>query len=314
MKIKNIVLLAASNIKLALKSALAQFLLLCIFTAIVVLVLNVSAESFSKLFDSGLYETPKMVIEGLLNGGGIDEAVVDVQQLIIEITALFQQGSPLFEEFLNTVFLLYIAITIVIALFNFLIGLTELTVCKCLNDFMTVGVQRPFGWQFFRILGKSALYQLMKNLIMIMTEMLLLCVSVGLYLIFLSGMGIAGVIIFVVIGIMLYAFKLTLFSFWAPAICAEGTTVLESFKKSLKVLVDKFIQVYAYAFIISVVVSAVLGVICYFWGGYVSMALTPVVVYLSGYELTCVSMALYYEAEGKTYFTRKLDMVTTNEE
>ena len=54
MKIKNIVLLAASNIKLALKSALAQFLLLCIFTAIVVLVLNVSAESFSKLFDSSM--------------------------------------------------------------------------------------------------------------------------------------------------------------------------------------------------------------------------------------------------------------------
>ena len=80
MKIKNVFLLAASNIKLALKSALAQFLLLCIFTAIVVLVLNVSAESFSKLFDSGLYETPKMVIEGLLNGGGIDEAVVDVHR------------------------------------------------------------------------------------------------------------------------------------------------------------------------------------------------------------------------------------------
>lgn len=315
MKIKKINNLAISNIKLAVKMICLQIILFGFLTAIVVFALNLSLADLSAMFDSELYDAPKRAIDGLISGQ-YDVALFfdDFVSFINDVLDTFRTDAPLFNEFVDVIGIMFAVLMAVMFLGYVILGLTEFPGSQCLNDFMTSGVQKPFLWQFFKSIRKSFRFCLLKAVCFVVFDVVILCLTTGVYILFLLSLKLVGVIIAIVLLIVMHSIRLTLFAFWAPALCVEGVGVNKARRISLKKLVDKAGYVFLYALIVATVVCVLICAFYYLLGGYVGAIMMPVLLFLGSYKLSCVNMVLYYEADKKTFFTKRLDMVAANEE
>ncbi len=304
MKFSDTFRIASRNLKLLGKTFLTQLITLAIVVGLAFVSLH---ETISGVVDTlnrtGVLLQLQNVVNTLFTGNFemalFEQAVAD---LLHSIEAAVSAVPDFYAKFT----LSYMSFFMALAIGKYLNGFADLPICYCLNEFMSASVGGQYVWAYFKHFGSSALYYLMYMLLTFPLEMLIFTGAIGAYLLFLSPLGLTGIILTLVLVLLFYAGRITLFSMWLPTFIDEGSGVKKSLKSGLKNAIDVFPSVYwktlalvagAFALMLTALLTLPLG---WFAG------ITVVLFLLAYFLLKCLSMVEYYSLKGKKYFKTQM--------
>ena len=221
--------------------------------------------------------------------------------LYVGLSALFNGLLSLFTT--NVWLAIYISF-LVFYLIPFLYGLADLPIQETLYGYMSSLTKYGYAHSFVRKLGKSALLQLFKCLIMLPFSALI--IFLVMQILGLSTLG--GAIIYIIPFLLIlticvfYAFKRTLFSGWIPAIVVYDCNIFVGLGRGFKAVFRRFWKVLSNAAIIMLIIFA----LNYIFGLPAIFIIAPLSIMI----LNIFEMVMFYGSQGMRYYV-DLDTIVT---
>lgn len=305
--------LATHNWRVLLKSILYQAVLLALVIALGILV-------FGNLIDDVLRVLNENNVNGFLNSSlnslfsGEFNSDVFTEELGLLIANLQQSISEIQLPW-GGVTLSYLAICGIFMVYRLLVSITDVTVDCQLDEFMTSNASRPFSWYFFKKQGETWKFALLQLAFTLPLDVLIVCGSIGFYLMFLLAFNWWTIIPVAIIAVVFYVVRLTLFSFCLPSVaCSDGASVRKAFKHGLSVLVERFWHVFWKTLIVVCLMVAIsLVSILFIENAIVSAILSTVPNFVLFFYLKCINIVEYFRADNRPFFYKRVEIEGTEQ-
>lgn len=315
MKGLSIFRLFISNQLLFIKTFFFRILTVVLFLCIPILILNCSVSDFADFIDLSSVAVSQLVDE-IFSGSVYSVSGVSdlLKQMVNTIYGLFDSLLINFPDYPIKAVTVYLVILAFYVFYRFFDGLFDFSMTVGLKEFMTCGKPAQYSWGIYKNFGKFIPYQFLYILISSICDIFIIFAVIGAYVSFFVELELIGVIITAILALICFAFRLSVFSFWSPAVICGNERVFRSLKSSLKSVIDRFLQVFVWTFITLTVMLAVMVIAeILIKNNIVAFAVSVCALLLCGYELRCMCLTQYFESQGKPYFTKKLDLVVKND-
>ncbi len=300
---------------LLLKTFLMRLAIVLIFLSVPILLLNCSVSDFAEFIDKSVNAFSLLIEE--MSGGkvySVDGFAEVLRKAVFTVYDLFDSLFVNVPELFSKPVVIYVGIAVFYVLYRFFDGLFDFSTVSGLREFMAFGKPSSYLWGIYKNFGKFASYQFPYIFVTLVSDLFVFFAIVGAYLSVFVELKLAGLIITAVMALICFSFRMSLFSFWAVERIYSGEGLVISFRNSLKLIIDRFFPVFASTFITLFLCLATLVLLRLFVSNrIVSWALSFASILISFYELRCMNLVQYYEAIGKPYFTKKLDLVKKND-
>lgn len=248
---------------------------------------------------------PELASAELLNTAMSINVASNLPVVLVELyeglVVLFAGIISLFTT--NPLLAVYICF-VVFYLIPFLYGLADLPIQETLFGYMSSLTKYGFSHSFIRKLGKSALLQLFKTLIMLPLSALILFVVMQILSLSTLGGGILYLIPFLLVFAIcgFYALKRTFFSGWIPAIVVYDCNMFKGLKMGVKAVFRRFWKTLSTALIITLIVFA----INYLFGLPAILVIAPLSIMI----FNVFEMVMFFGSQGMRYYV-DLDTIVT---
>jgi len=272
---------------------LAVFLLVSICLSVLIPYLNA-------IIESNLIQRISEIGQAIVAGSGMED-----------ITGLFNAlTSDLARIFTGTLGLSTIGILLLLSVvWRFILGLADVAFYHVIDMRLCSAAKETFRSSFIKNVGKGAKYQLSKMLISLPVD------GVIYGVIYLASLLFSTPVLFIfapftllLLYVLLYSARLSLFSGWIPEILhSEHKRIFPAFKSSLKLLGKNFWRVYTAMLLNMLVVIA----INLFFGIFTLGVGLLITVPLTFYILMALNSTLYYQNRGLRYYVNKDTIVNS---
>lgn len=209
------------------------------------------------------------------------------------LNLIFESVANLFVA--NAFVGIYLTILYLIV-FPFFVSLSELAVSEVLYGFMASQTKYGYTASFIRKMGKSSVFAIFKTLISLPFAFLAGFAFYGM--LHLNAISIIPVmfvpILLLLLPILIYGFKLTLFSGWAPSIIVFNTGVFKGMGKGMIAIFRRFFKAYS-----TVCMILLVNILVLTWIGFMSFILILPLLSLS---LTIFQMVMFFGSQGMRYY------------
>ena len=188
----------------------------------------------------------------------------------------------------------------------FVFGLCELAICENLFGFMSSLTKYSFAGTLLRKIGKTALLQLFKTLIMLPINVaILVSCYFSLTLLELGGAFLSvAPLIFSIVVCLGVSLKITIFGGFAPSLVVmDYKSLFKAFGEGVCVFAKKFFTTLSSCLVIVVFMY----MLCLVFGLYILLIVVPLAS-LCTYTL---SMVVYYESRGMRYYVDRQTIITS---
>ena len=222
-------------------------------------------------------------------------------QLYEGLAVLFAGIISLFT--VNPLLAVYVCF-VVFYVVPFLYGLADLPIQETLFGYMSSLTRYGFSHSYIRKLGKSALLQLFKTLIMLPFTALILFVVMQILSLTVIGGGILYLIPFILVFTIcgFFALKRTFLSGWIPAIVVYDCNMFKGLKMGLKAVFRRFWRTLSTALVITLIVFA----INYLFGLPAVLIIAPISIMI----FNVFEMVMFFGSQGMRYYV-DLDTIVT---
>lgn len=241
-----------------------------------------------------------------LSSVGFLDLLVDfsTKTVFVNISALMRSLFVVVEAFLDAIsilystnaFMLFYSMVIVLVVLPFLFGLSTIPTGEGLYSYMASLNRSSFMANFVSKLGKSAVYSIIRTLILLPFLAVLL---IGSYFI-LSLCEMSGIIqIFLPIILVLYIVLLlslftTFMSGFMPASVVFDISPIKAFQKGLKAVSRMFLRVFSSIFVIFFFTI----LLTFMMTSFSLIALIP----LASVAIIMLQMVMFFESQGNRYY------------
>ena len=216
-----------------------------------------------------------------------------LETLFVSLIGIFDALILMFST--HTFVAIYITF-IVLYFFPFLLGLADFPIQETLYGYMSSLTKYGFMHSYIRKFGKSALFQLFKNLIMLPVNVLLIYIFIQT----LKISTLNGVIIYftpfitVIVMCVLAGLKRTFFAGWIPACVVYDCNMFSGLIKGFKAVFRRFWKTFSTALILLLCIFA----INYLFGFFAFLITIPISIMV----LNIFEMVMFYGSQGMRYY------------
>lgn len=303
--------LAAYNWKVLLKSIAYQVLLLALIVALGYLVFgNLVDEVIVVVRENHLNEFLSQTFNSIV--GGTFDSDTFSQQLSKLIDNIRNSISSLKLPF-GGVGLSYLLFLVIFVVYRIFVSLTDVAAACQLEEFMTSNAERPFTWFVIKKQGATWKFVLLQTAFALPMDILIISGCVGFYLLFLLAFSWWTMIPALIIALLLYVMRLTMFAYTLPAVvCGEGS-VRKNFKRGLARAMTRFWQVFWKTLIVVSIMLAV-TVLCLMFlpNPILKTAVTTLVNFVMYFYLKCVNMVEYFRYDNTPFFYKRVEIEGTD--
>ncbi|MCM1043535.1 MAG: hypothetical protein NC350_04945 [Corallococcus sp.] len=297
--------LSATCWKLMVKTVVCQVLLIALVIALCLLIVGGLFETvMTAVNEIRFAEAVETVVDGIKSGnfnGDILGQAADI--LLQDFGKVLEQLPQLFGR----MELAYLMLILIYVACRMLVASSDIAVYCSLGEFMTTNYIRPFTWYFVKKLGKSFRFVLLQAVTAILLDFVIIFSTVGFSLLLLP-FGSWTFVPALVLGIALYAMRLTLLSLWAPSIVMENVGVGKGLGNGFASVTKCFWSVYVKTFAVVCVMAIVTVGANWLLPSAITAAVTAAIDLIAFYLLKCVNMVEYFESKQLPYFYKKLKM------
>ena len=304
-------LLASHNWKVLLKSILYQALLLALVIALGYVVFGDLVDDLIKIFNENnvkdfVYNTINALVAGEF----------DSAQFATELSGLIsdmQQSISSLKLPWGGVTLSYVLFGVIFVAYRLLVSLTDVAAGCQLEEFMTSNAERPFSWYFVKKQGKSWKFVLLQTALVLPFDILIICGSVGFYLLFLFALKWWAIIPVAILALLFYVARLSIFSFCLPSVvCQEEMSTRKAFKLGMSKAMTRFWHVFWKTLIVVCLMAAISVIsIMFVDNALVSTALITIPNFVLFFYLKCINMVEYFQADNRPYFYKRVEVEGT---
>jgi len=316
MKILKTASLGTSNVWLFIKLTVSRFVVLIIYLSVLNIVLGQSANEFLTFIEEGIFTQLRAMLlqfnPAQFTADGFYGAGTElIRTVYLAIEEIFSQDLG----FSGKTALTYLTIAGCYLVWRFFTGVYDLPVTASLESFMVQGKSSSFMWKMYKRLGQSVLYTLLNILITAVADILIFAAVLGLYIMAFRYIGYAGLCLTVATALLLFAARCSILAYWMPSVVLyEKKGVIKGFKNGLKAFVDRSLPVFVSTVITIAVTYSLMAVLVVFVDSFYVVLLGLWVIHVAGFfHLACVNAVQYHEATERPYFTKKLDLVVTDD-
>ena len=306
--------LASFNWKVLLKSLFCQVLVLAILLAFGVTVFgNLARDVMRVIGESNLREFANSTIASIMNGTfnsadfttGLNAVISNIQENINSINYPFAWGGATLS---------YIVVVLALLVYRLFVSYTDVTVECQLEEFMTSNASRPFIWYFMKKQGRTWAFSSLQLLCTVPLDLLILTGCLGLYLTFLIAFGWWTIIPVLIIALVLYSARQTVFAFCLPAVvCEENMSTRQAFKYGASKIVFRFWRVFWKTLIVISLMTVISALaIMYISDSLLCTAVITIPNFLLFFYLKCVNIVEYFDAHSRPYFHKRVAIEGTD--
>lgn len=299
--------LASFNWKVLLKSLFCQVLVLAIVMAFGVTVFGDLARDVMRVLgESNLREFANSTIASIMNGtfnsadftAQLNAVISNVQENIKSIHYPFAWGGATLS---------YIVVILTLLVYRLFVSYTDVTVECQLEEFMTSNASRPFIWFLLKKQGRTWAFSALQLLCTVPLDLLILTGCLGLYLTFLIAFGWWTIIPVLIIALVLYAARQTVFAFCLPAVVCEDMSARQAFKYGASRIVFRFWSVFWKTLIVigSMTAISAAALVCISNPVWCTVVIT-IPNLLLFFCLKCVNIVEYFNAHNRPYFYKRV--------
>ena len=304
--------IASCNLKVLLKSLFCQLLVLALILAFLVTAFgSVANDVLRVISDSKVTDFINSTISAVFDGS-FDSATF-TSELNTLINTLQQSVGSIRFPWGGSVTLAYFVIAITLLVYRLMVSYTDVTVACQIEEFMTSNAKRPFSWFLFKKQGRTFAFACLQLIFTLPLDILIVCGSLGLYLLFLIPFGWWTIIPVALLLILLYTVRQTFFAFCLPAVASEEGSVSKGFKDGLSQIPYRFWHVF-WKNLIVICVMLVISVlsILYINNGWVQTVALTVPNFILFYVIKCINFVEYFEANKRPYFYKNMQIEGTD--
>ena len=268
--------------------ALAFFLLASVCLSVLVPYINKIVDGFNMA--KRISEIGQVIIDG----GALTKAADLIKTLAADIGSVFT-GSTGFPT-ISILLLLTI-------LWRFVLGLGDVAFYHCIDMHLSSAIKQNFRASFIKNMGKSAKYQLCKMLFALPLDIALFGILYLASILFSAPLLLFFTpFVLLLLFILLYSLRLSVFSGWAPEILhSENKKIFPAFYQSFKLLGKNFGRVYG-----SVTLYVTIAVAVNIFFGIFTLGVGLIVtVPLTFYMMFILNSTLYYQNNNLRYYVDK---------
>ena len=303
--------LASHNWRVLIKSIIYQAVLLALIIALGVLIFGNLADDLLHVWsENNVADFVNNSLNSIVSGEFNSDVFADELGALI---ANVQQSISDIQLPWGGVALSYVAICAILVVYRLLVSITDVTVDCQLNEFMTSNANRPFTWYFFKKQGRTWQFALLQAAFAIPLDVLIICGSVGFYLMFLLAFNWWTIIPVAVLAVLFYVVRLTLFAFCLPSVaCEEDMSTRDAFKHGLSTVVGRFWHVFWKTLIVVALMAAISIISILFVQNTIAKAiLSTVPNFVLFFYLKCVNIVEYFRADNRPFFYKRVDVEGT---
>lgn len=303
--------LASHNWKVLLISTIYQLLLVAFIFALSFTVFGELAYDLVRIFNENhipdfLTQTVNSILYGEFNSSAfttqLNEVISNVQDAISSVR--FPWGG---------VTMSYVMFWVIVVLYRVLTSLTDVAVVCQLEEFMTSNTSRLFSWFFIKKQDKIWQYVLLTTAFTLPIDILILTGCIGFYLMFLIAFNWWTIIPVVIIAVLFYVIRMTLFAFCLPAVACEDMPANKAFKHGLSVIFARFWHVFWKNLVVVAVIVAVSVVsMLFIHSSVVSALITLIPAFAMIFYLKCINVVEYFNSANRPFFYKRVDIEGTD--
>ena len=302
--------LASHNWKVLIKSIVYQALLLALVIALGSLIFGNLFDDIARIIQENdvktfLYNTVNSIFSAEFNS---EQFATELSQLIANMqTAISSVRFPWGGATLS-----YVLFVLILVIYRILVSLTDVA-CDCqLEEFMTANAERPFTWFFIKKQGRSWEFVLLQTAFVLPLDILIVCGSVGFYLMFLIAFNWWTIIPVLLIALLFYVIRQTLFAFCLPAVVCEDMPARKAFSMGLSKIMTRFWHVFWKTLVVMCLMIAITVVSLMFISNpIVSTIVLTVPNFILFFYLKCVYIVEYFKADNRPFFYKRVDIEGT---
>lgn len=297
--------IASFNWKVLFKSLFCQVLVLVLILAFVVTVFGgLATDILNVITASGIADFIQQTVSAIIDGT-FDSSVFT--QNLNGLISNIQQNIGSIRHPWGGMTLSYILVFVTMLVYRLFVAYTDVTVACQIEEFMTSNAERPFLWFLLKKQGRTWGFICLQLVLTLPLDIILLTGSIGLYLLFLVAFRWWTIIPAMIILVLLYAARQTMFAFCLPSVVCEETSVRQAFKKGLSQIAFRFWHVFWKTLIIMclMLVISLVGVM-FVGNGWALTAVVTVPNFILFFVLKCVNFVEYFESNNRPYFHKRI--------
>ena len=302
--------LASHNWKVLIKSIAYQALLLALMLALGSLIFGNLFDDIIRLVRENdikdfLYNTVNSIFAAEFNSEQFSkelaEMIANMQEAISSVRLPFGGAT-----------LSYVLFVVILVIYRILVSLTDVA-CDCqLEEFMTANAERPFTWFFIKKQGASWKFVLLQTALVLPLDILIACGSVGFYLMFLIAFNWWTIIPVLLIALLFYVIRQTLFAFCLPAVVCDDLPTRIAYPLGLSKIMTRFWQVFWKTLVVMCLMVGIAVVSLMFIDNPIVSTITLTVPnFILFFYLKCVYIVEYFQADNRPYFYKRVDIEGT---
>lgn len=192
----------------------------------------------------------------------------------------------------------YITLAIAFIVARFLFALRSIPTYDILNNYMNEGANYFFMSSFVRNFGKSAKFAGLQTLFCLPFDILIFAVGYFLMGFLFSTLGLLAPFVVLILAVCLFAFRNTLFFFWAPLVVRGEYSMARSFVESIKIAFKTFGDTFSMmAVCIVLVIALTMGALLTTYGVGLLILLPLVSIFNAS-----LSLVKYYDYKRMRYY------------
>ncbi len=297
--------IASCNWKVLIKSLVCQMLVLAVIIAFGYTVFGEVISDFARVLSSDdikqfVGNTVTAIVSGEFNSAQFTEelnAVLSNLQNNIQSIRYPWGGATLS----------YIMFFVMLCVYRLFVSYTDVTVMCQIQEFMTSNASRPFVWYLMKKQGRTWQFSLLQMLCAFPMDILIATSCIGLYLLVLVAFGWWTIIPVIILALLLYSARQTLFAFCLPAVACEETSTNKAFKSGLSQIMMRFWRMFWKTLIVITLMLAIaLLAVVFIDNSLLSTAVMTVPSFILFFYLKCVNAVGYLDANERAYFHKKI--------
>ncbi len=303
--------LSACNWKVLLKSVFSQAVIFAVVLALAATmfggVIGQVADAFAK---SGVVDFIKETIADIASGAFDPSEFADGVQGIV---VAFQNALREVQNDWGYIEWTYLLFLVVIFVYRMLISVTDVTVGCQLEEFMTSNATRPFSWFFFKKQGETWMFTALQTIFVMPIDMAIFFGCLGFYLVFLITFRWWTIIPIAVVGLLMYAARVTMFAFCLPAVVTEkDKSTGEAFRYGLSTVFRCFGRVYWKNLLLVTLVAAIfVPAMLFIKDPYIMATVGVLPNFILFFIQKNINMCEYFEATERPYFFKVVEVEGT---
>lgn len=307
--------LTLNTTPLMLKSIIVQIIVIALVLGILMLVISPIVQQALDLAEqidisAHLQDLIKTIAENPTSADVSGKSAV----IIEDIFQLIEKAGNLFSSIGWAYFFIILAIVV----YRFLLSIVDCSVMSSITDFMQTSSCHSYVWYFVKTFGRAVTFSILQFVVIIWLDMFVVFGAIGFYLFILSPLGAVGVILAVVMLVLAYSSRLTIYSSWLPEYVMSGDSVYVSLKNSVTTSVERFWKIW-YKIVIVVAVMTILSILSSYLLNliacptFLSTLISATISFYGFYTVKCIGAVEYFEAKGKQYFTKRIKITSDSD-